>query len=253
MLTREGYLFVWDTTAPVGTEEWPKKRHDLRNTGNYEEPAGRWRTRRRRHADADRDAGRRHADPDADRDAGRRRRAARCRRSPVGRPRFRGKAQLQIRNASPRQQGPPAVEVAEGHRDDEGRLRRPDHDHRLRALRLRRQREPDRERRHARRRHAATPASPRPCWRENGRGFRYVDKDLTPNGIQQLVLKAGTDGKAQITLKGKGRVAPDPTLPISDLPVTRAARERHAGQCWTATLQHELPQRQAALQSARGD
>src|SRR5262249_49530936 len=40
VLTREGYLWVWDTTAPVATEEWPKKRHDLRNTGNYEEAQG---------------------------------------------------------------------------------------------------------------------------------------------------------------------------------------------------------------------
>jgi hypothetical protein len=40
VLTREGFLYVWNTTAPVGTEEWPKKRHDLRNTGNYEEPVG---------------------------------------------------------------------------------------------------------------------------------------------------------------------------------------------------------------------
>src|SRR5262249_38881833 len=39
-VTREGNLFVWDTTAPAGAEEWPKKRHDLRNTGNYEEPQG---------------------------------------------------------------------------------------------------------------------------------------------------------------------------------------------------------------------
>jgi hypothetical protein len=39
-LTREGNLYVWDTTAPAGAQEWPKKRHDLRNTGNYEEPAG---------------------------------------------------------------------------------------------------------------------------------------------------------------------------------------------------------------------
>jgi hypothetical protein len=40
VLTREGNLFVWDTSAPAGPQEWPKKRHDLRNTGNYEEPAG---------------------------------------------------------------------------------------------------------------------------------------------------------------------------------------------------------------------
>src|SRR5204862_1466047 len=39
-LTREGNLWVWDTTAPAGAQQWPKKRHDLRNTGNYEEPAG---------------------------------------------------------------------------------------------------------------------------------------------------------------------------------------------------------------------
>ncbi|HYC53611.1 MAG TPA: FG-GAP-like repeat-containing protein [Candidatus Binatia bacterium] len=38
---REGNLFVWETTAPVAaTAQWPKKRHDLRNTGNYEEPQG---------------------------------------------------------------------------------------------------------------------------------------------------------------------------------------------------------------------
>src|SRR5207302_10933120 len=39
-LTREGNLFIWDTTAPAGPQQWPKKRHDLRNTGNYNEPAG---------------------------------------------------------------------------------------------------------------------------------------------------------------------------------------------------------------------
>jgi len=40
VLTREGNLFVWDTAAAAGREEWPKKRHDLRNTGNYQEPPG---------------------------------------------------------------------------------------------------------------------------------------------------------------------------------------------------------------------
>src|SRR5438094_884639 len=39
-LTREGNLYVWDTTAPAGAQQWPKKRHDLRNTGNYNEPQG---------------------------------------------------------------------------------------------------------------------------------------------------------------------------------------------------------------------
>src|SRR5206468_4138379 len=39
-LTREGNLYVWDTTAPAGPQQWPKMRHYLRNTGNYNEPAG---------------------------------------------------------------------------------------------------------------------------------------------------------------------------------------------------------------------
>jgi hypothetical protein len=39
-LTREGNLYVWKTTAPAGPQEWPKKRHDLRNTGDYNEPQG---------------------------------------------------------------------------------------------------------------------------------------------------------------------------------------------------------------------
>jgi len=40
ILTREGNLYVWDTSAPAGPQQWPKKRHDLRNTGNYNEPQG---------------------------------------------------------------------------------------------------------------------------------------------------------------------------------------------------------------------
>src|SRR5262249_39127504 len=47
-------------------------------------------------------------------------------------------------------------------------------------------------------------ASPRLCWRGSGNGYRYVDRDLTPSGIQQLILKAGANGKAQIVLKGRG-------------------------------------------------
>ena len=49
VLTREGNLFVWDTAAAAGREEWPKKRHDLRNTGNYQEPPGQTSNRSRLH------------------------------------------------------------------------------------------------------------------------------------------------------------------------------------------------------------
>jgi hypothetical protein len=36
-VTRDGWLFVWDTPAPApaGSGEWPAFRHDARNTGRY--------------------------------------------------------------------------------------------------------------------------------------------------------------------------------------------------------------------------
>jgi hypothetical protein len=77
-------------------------------------------------------------------------------------------------------------------------------------------------------------ANPRPCWKESATGFRYVDRDLTPDGVQQLVLKAGAGGKAQIVLKGKGDRLGMPTLPVQTLPITAQLRNS-AGECWGAT------------------
>ena len=35
-VTREGFLFVWDTPAPRSApREWPSFRHDARNSGRY--------------------------------------------------------------------------------------------------------------------------------------------------------------------------------------------------------------------------
>jgi hypothetical protein len=34
-VTREGYLFVWDTPGKASAQEWPSFRHDPRNSGNY--------------------------------------------------------------------------------------------------------------------------------------------------------------------------------------------------------------------------
>jgi hypothetical protein len=70
--------------------------------------------------------------------------------------------------------------------------------------------------------------------RANGRGFRYVERDLTPDGIAQLVLQSGIDGKAQIGLIGEGAAVPDPILPIGDRPV-RVQLVRSGGACFEAT------------------
>ena len=63
-------------------------------------------------------------------------------------------------------------------------------------------------------------------------GFKYVDRDLTPNGVQTLLLKAGEAGKSRITLKGRGAALDVPPLPAT-LPV-RAQLLNSDGVCWEA-------------------
>jgi hypothetical protein len=74
----------------------------------------------------------------------------------------------------------------------------------------------------------------RDCWKENTKGFRYVDRDLTPDGLQQVALKAGPTGKAQMGVKGRGANLQAPTLPLSNLPV-RVQLVNGGGACWEAT------------------
>ena len=73
-----------------------------------------------------------------------------------------------------------------------------------------------------------------PCWKQTGSGFKYKDKDLSPNGILGVVLKAGDDGKAKIMVKGKsGNLGLPPTLSLTQ-PVTVQIKN-NAGICWQAT------------------
>ena len=54
----------------------------------------------------------------------------------------------------------------------------------------------------------------KPCWKATGpKGFKYKDKDASPDGITLILLKEGTDGKAKILVKGKGTNLQMPTLP----------------------------------------
>ncbi len=76
-----------------------------------------------------------------------------------------------------------------------------------------------------RRRHSAS------IWTK---GFDYKDKDLTPDGIEQLKLKEGlAAGQASIQLKGKGTPLDDPTYPIAQ-PVTVQLHNTTSGLCWEA-------------------
>jgi hypothetical protein len=93
--------------------------------------------------------------------------------------------------------------------------------------------------------------SPRPCWRAARSGYRYVDRDLTPAGVQQLLLRAGPAGKAQVVVKGKGALLDAPALPVQTLPL-RVQLVNALGECWEATYSTTL-RNQADRLKARSD
>jgi cysteine-rich repeat protein len=73
------------------------------------------------------------------------------------------------------------------------------------------------------------------CWASKPTGFQYKDKDLTPDGLAQVWLGAGADGKAKIQVIGKGLNLP--TLDLQSLvsPVTVQIKPSSDGLCWGAT------------------
>lgn len=74
----------------------------------------------------------------------------------------------------------------------------------------------------------------KPCWSALGSsGYRYKDKQLTPEGVQQIKLKQGADGKAQIQLAARGILLALPSLGSVTQPVRVQLRNSN-GLCWEA-------------------
>jgi hypothetical protein len=70
------------------------------------------------------------------------------------------------------------------------------------------------------------------CWRERKWGFEYRSSTLDPDGIAQILLKQGLeDGRAQITVKGKGELL---AMPVPALTSSATARLTNlaTGACW---------------------
>jgi len=79
---------------------------------------------------------------------------------------------------------------------------------------------------------AGGTCGPKPCWAVTRNGFRYANRAGTPDGLQEIVLKARlADGQASICVKGQGvNLKPfvkDPSV-IAQLKATNGA-------CWEAT------------------
>jgi hypothetical protein len=84
---------------------------------------------------------------------------------------------------------------------------------------------------------AAVPAGGacdgKPCWRHRRAGFRFKSKDLAGDGVAQIDLAPGREGKAAIAVKGRGANLPSPALPLT-LPVRVQLRASN-GSCWEAS------------------
>jgi predicted acyl esterase len=77
----------------------------------------------------------------------------------------------------------------------------------------------------------------KPCWKQvgsstNPKGYKYSDKELTPDGIKTLRVLAGMAPKAKAIVKGKGENLGLPPLP---LPLPVVAQLQAANACWEVT------------------
>ncbi len=75
----------------------------------------------------------------------------------------------------------------------------------------------------------------KPCWKSIKGGFKYKDKDLTPDGLSFLLEKAGAALAAKIIVKGKGPNLAVPTLPLTPTVTVQLKKNDDPGICWQAT------------------
>jgi hypothetical protein len=76
--------------------------------------------------------------------------------------------------------------------------------------------------------------SDKPCWKPTKKGLKYKDKELTPDGILNVLLLPGVDGEAKVIVKGKGANVGMPTLPPTTPVTVQLKRIDNAGICFNA-------------------
>jgi cysteine-rich repeat protein len=73
------------------------------------------------------------------------------------------------------------------------------------------------------------------CWKQVGPITLYKDPERTPEGIKGIVVRAGSAGRSQVSLKGKGETLGDRPLGTPVLPLELPARAQfqiRGGACW---------------------
>jgi hypothetical protein len=72
----------------------------------------------------------------------------------------------------------------------------------------------------------------KPCWKSKGpKGFRYSDRDATPNGIKRLRLRTTPPALADIVVRARGPNVPIPSLPLTG-PVVAQLIKSDGPECW---------------------
>mgnify|MGYP001264823600 CR=1 FL=1 len=79
---------------------------------------------------------------------------------------------------------------------------------------------------------AASTCSGQPCWAASRSGFTYRSPEYTPDGLEQIALQSGSDGKARVTVRARGEHLAMPALPLAT--PLRVQLQAANGECWEA-------------------
>jgi len=74
------------------------------------------------------------------------------------------------------------------------------------------------------------------CWSTSNSSLLYKDRDLTPEGVKLIKMKAGAQGDASILVKGRGSFLQLPDLAAIDGPIEAQFIKTNGGICWGATF-----------------
>lgn len=75
----------------------------------------------------------------------------------------------------------------------------------------------------------------KPCWKSKGaKGFKYNDKDATPNGIKRMRLRTTPPALADIVVRARGADVPITGLPLSGTVIAQLVKS-DGPECWQST------------------
>lgn len=77
------------------------------------------------------------------------------------------------------------------------------------------------------------------CWRDRSAGFAYRDRELTPDGIAKLDLKAGSAGQGKLRLRGRGANLAMPVLGLATPVTVRLVRSDGPASVYSAPARND--------------